>query len=166
MSPLVIIGLLGGIPLLLGLILRVHTSAFFLSIAGGYLLALFVGDTASLLSRSVVPADGSGQVAQMVLFLLPALITLWLMRGSLSPTQIPLHFFPLLGCAVIVLVLGLQLLPVSVTNNVYAEFPGTLIKQMPDALVGISVALQLLLMWITARPRRDHDKHHGRSHHK
>ena len=160
MSPLIILVLLGAVPLLVGLFLRVHTSALFLSIASGYLLALFVGDTASLVSRSFIASSGTGQIAPIVLFFIPIFMTMWLMRGSLGPAQIPLHFLPLVGCALLVLILGVELLPDTVNSSVYADFPGSLLKQVPDALVAGGVAVQLILMWLTARPRRGHEPHH------
>jgi hypothetical protein len=165
MSPLIIIGLFVGLPLVLGLLLRIHTSAFFLSIAGGFLLATYVGDTAALVSRSFVASSETGQVAQLVLFFLPMVITMWLMRGSLGPAQLVMHFFPLIGCALLVAVLGIGFLSEATQASVYSVYPGTLIKQMPDAFVGIAVSLQLFLMWMTARPHRNPPPHH-RGHHK
>ena len=165
MSPLVILGLFALTPLLAGLFLRVHTSAYFLSIVSGFLLATYVGDTAGLVARSFIATSSTGTVAQVVLFLLPIVITVWLMRGSLGPAQFVLHFLPMIGCAVLVAVLGVGFLAEATRNSIYEVFPGTLLKQMPDALVGISVALQLLLMWMTARPHRNPPPHH-RGHHK
>lgn len=166
MSPLIILGLLAGVPLLVCLLLRIHTSALFISIVSGYLLATYVGDTAALVSRSFVASSSTGSVAQLVLFFLPVAITVWLMRGSLGPAQLVMHFLPLIGCIVIITVLGIGFLSEATQASVYGVFPGTIIKQMPDALVGISVALQLLLMWITARPHRNPPPHHRRAHHK
>lgn len=165
MSPLIIIGLFAGGTFLLGLFLRIHTSALFLSIASGFLLATYVGDTASLVARSFVAADSTGMIARLVLFLLPMLLTMWLMRGSLGAPQMVMHFLPLVGCAAIVTVLGITFLPDATQSAVYGSFPGSILKQMPDALVGIGVAFQLLLMWMTARPRRNPPPHH-RGHHK
>lgn len=162
MSPLVIMGLLGGLPLLLALFLRVHTSALFLSIASGYLLSSFVGDTAGIISRSFITTSSTAMVTKLLVFFLPIVITMWLMRGSLSPVQMPMHFLPMVGCALLVLVLGLPLLSQTVQNSVYSGYPGNLLKQMPDAIVAISVALQLVLMWVTARPRHAPPAHHGR----
>lgn len=166
MSPLILLGLLVCIPLLLGMVLRVHTSALFLSIGSGYLLATFVGDTASLVARSFITSESTGTVAQLVLFLLPIAITMWLMRGSLAPAQVVLHFLPLLGCAVLIMVLGLQFFTEATRASVYSDPIGSYVQQMPDALVGLAVAFQLILMWITARPRRHAEAHHKRGHHK
>ncbi len=159
MTPIIIIGLLGGVPFLLALFLRINTAAFFVSIASGYLLASFVGDTAGLISRSFITSDSTATVAKLVVFFLPIVITMWIMHRSLSTAQMPAHFLPMVGCALLVLVLGLRLLPVATQASVYAGFPGSILKQMPDAIVGVSVALQLVLMWITARPRHYEPKH-------
>ena len=166
MSPLILLGLLVGIPLLLGMFLRVHTSALFLSIASGYILATFVGETAGLVARSFITSDSTATVAQLVLFFLPVVITMWLMRGSLAPAQVVLHFLPLLGCAVLVMVLSLQFFTEATRAGIYSDPIGSYVQQMPDALVGFAVAMQLLLMWITARPRRHAEAHHKRGHHK
>lgn len=160
MSPLIIIVLLAGLPFLLGLLMRVHTSALFLSIISGYLLTLYVGDTAGLVARSFIASDQTPMVAKVVVFALPIVLTMWIMRKSLGGSQLLIHFLPLIGCALLVLVLGLPLLTPATQNAVYGSFPGTLIKQMSDAIVGISVGLQLLLMWITARPKPPAHKRH------
>lgn len=162
MSPYLVIGLLGGLPLLLGLILRVHTSAYFLSIAGGYLLSSFISESAGLASTSFITNSSTAMTAKLVAFFLPIVMTLWLMRKSLGASQIPIHFLPMIGCALLILVLGLPLLSPAIQATVYSGFPGNILKQMPDAVVGVSVALQLLLMWLTARPRHNQTGHNGR----
>lgn len=161
MSQFVVIGLLAGLPFLLGLLMRIHTSALFLSIAGGYLLSLFVGDTAGLLSRSIITNSQTTMVAKLVVFFLPVVMTVWIMRKSLGASQLVIHFLPLIGCSMLILILGLPLLTANTQAMVYGSFPGNLLKQMSDAIVGVSVALQLILMWFTARPRPQvHTKHH------
>lgn len=162
MSPYLVIGLFGGLPLLLALILRVHTSALFLSIAGGYLMALFVGDTAGLVSRSFITNTSTAMVTKLVVFLLPIIMTMWIMRKSLGASQLPVHFLPMIGCALLILVLGVPFLPPATQAAVYGGFPGSILKQMPDAIIGVSVALQLVLMWVTARPRHNQSAHHTR----
>lgn len=149
---------------MLALLLRVHTSALFLSIAGGYLMSMYVGDTAGLVSRSFITNTSTGMVTKLVVFLLPIVMTMWIMRKSLNAAQIPVHFLPMLGCAMLVLVLSVPMLSPAIQADVYGSFPGSLLKQMPDAIVGVSVALQLVLMWVTARPRHNQDSHHGRRH--
>ena len=164
MTPIIIIGLLAGVPLLLGLLLRVHTSALFISVASGYLLSMFVGETAGLVSRSFITNTSTAMVTKMVVFLLPIAISMWILRKGLNAAQMVPHFLPLVGCSALILVLGLPLLPPATQTSVYSSFPGDLIKQMSDAIVGIAVALQLILMWITARPIRPKDVQHGRHH--
>lgn len=125
-------------------------------------MALYVGDTAGLVSRSFITNSGTSMVTKLVVFLLPVVMTMWIMRKSLTAAQIPVHFLAMVGCALLVLVLAVPMLSPAVQADVYGSFPGSLLKQMPDAIVGVSVALQLALMWITARPRHNQDAHHGR----
>lgn len=162
MSPYVVIGLLAGLPLLLAIVLRVHTSALFLSIASGYLLSSFVGETAGLLSSSVIKDGGTGMIAKLVVFIVPIVITLWLMRKSLAVPQVVIHFLPMVGCAALVLVLGVPLLSESTKTMFYSSEIGKTIQVTSDAIVSISVAFQLILMWITARPRHQAPAHHGK----
>lgn len=164
MSSLIIVSLLGGLPLLLWFVLRVHTSALFISIAGGYLLSSFVGETAGLVSKSFITDSSTAIITKIVVFFLPIVMTAWIMRKSLNAPQMVTHFLPMIGCALLILVLGLPLLSEATQATVYGSFPGNLIKQMSDAIVGIAVALQLILMWITARPR--HNVPAKRAHHK
>lgn len=160
MSPYIIIALFAGLPLLFGLLLRVHSSALFLSIVSGYLLDLYVGDTAGLVARSFIANSQTPTFAKVIVFVLPIILTMWIMRKSLGGSQLVIHFLPLIGCALLVLVLGLPLLTPATQNVVYGSFPGNLVKQMSDAIVGIAVGLQLLLMWVTARPKPPAHKRH------
>lgn len=153
MSSVIIVGLLAGLPLLLWLVLRVHTSALFISIAGGYLMSSYVGETAGLVSRSFITNGSTAMITKIVVFFLPIVMTAWIMRKSLNGPQMVTHFLPMIGCALLILVLGLPLLTETAQATAYSSFPGNLVKQMSDAIVGIAVALQLVLMWITARPR-------------
>lgn len=162
MSEYVVIGLLAGLPFLLAIILRVHTSALFISIASGYLLSSFVGETAGLLSSSFVKEDGTAMVAKLIVFFVPIVITMWLMRKGLAVSQLAFHFLPMVGCAVLVLLLGVPLLSQSTQDTFYAGAIGKTIQQTQDALVALSVAFQLIVMWIAARPRRAEAAHHGK----
>lgn len=163
MSPYIIIGLFAGVPLLLAIILRVHTSALFLSIAAGYLLAVFSGETAGLISTSIVKDGNAAMVTKLIFFYSPIVITLWLMRKSLAVPQVLVHFIPMVGCAALILVLGVPLLSQSTQDIFYSSSAGNTIRRTSDGIVSIAVASQLLLMWITARPRHNQAAgHHGR----
>jgi hypothetical protein len=153
MSPLLLIALLAGLPFVLGFLLRVHTSALFLSIASGYLLSEFFGETSGLVARSFLKTDQAALTAEILVFFIPILVTLWLMRGSLAPRQLVSHFVPLVGCALLVMVLGLRLLPPTTQFSVYESSFGSILQTMPDVIIGFAVAAQLILMWATARPR-------------
>lgn len=150
MSPLILFALLAGLPLLLVMVLRVHASAFFISVSAGYLLSQFAGDTAGLIGSSFV--KNSPDTTVLVIFLIPMLLTLWFMRKSLPSSQLVLQFLPQLGSSLLVFILVVPLLSVNLQQTIQSDPVASQLLRANDAIVAFAVALQLLLMIITARP--------------
>lgn len=150
MSPLILFVLLACSPFLLVMLLRVHASAFFISVSAGYLLSQFAGDTAGLIGSSIV--KNSPDTTVLILFLVPMLLTLWFMRKSLPSSQLVLQFLPQLGSSLLVFILVVPLLSADLQAIVQSDPLASQLLRANDAIVAFAVALQLLLMIITARP--------------
>lgn len=159
MAPYIIAGVLAGLPLLLVLAFRVHASAFFISIVSGYLLSEYVSDTAGLISSSFVKADGTDVTAKLVVFLLPIVLTIWFMRSTMPGRQLFLHTLPQIANCLMLIVLLLPILPDSVQLAATSNPVGDILNQVSDAVVAVTVTVQLLLMILTSHPARG-GKHH------
>lgn len=154
MPPYLIAGVIVGLPLLLVLALRIHASAFFISISAGYLLSVFISDTAGLISSSFVNGDGSILTAKLVVFLLPVIITIGFMRGTVPVRQMFLHTVPHICNSLLMFVLILPILPSNISSSVSTNPAGEILLQVTDVVVAVTVTSQILLMIITSHPAR------------
>lgn len=150
MSPLILFAIIAGVPFLLVMLLRVHASAFFISIGSGFLLTQFIGDTAGLLTGSLVKS--SPDTTLLLIFVAPILLTLWFMRKSLPSSQLVLQFLPQLGSSLLVFVLLIPLLSSDTQATLSSDTLVSNFVKGSDAIVIAAVVLQMLLMIITARP--------------
>lgn len=159
MPPLVLLGLLAGVPLLLLTILRVKPLYVFVSIITGYLWVQYLGDPADLMVRSMVQVANPDVFARIGLLLIPLVITLLLMRKSLPASALPFQFFLLVANSILLAVLIINLLPSGVRTSLYATNAGDIVRQASDVLIAGIAGLHVLVMWIM-RPR--HSAGHGK----
>ena len=89
MSPLIILAVLAGVPLVLTTLLRVKPLYVFVSIITGYFWAEFLGESAELVLRSLVHVSHPEVVIRLILLLLPLTLTLMLLAKTLSKAALP-----------------------------------------------------------------------------
>lgn len=167
MPPLVLLGLIAGLPLLLFIILRVKPLYIFVSIVTGYFLVTMLGDTAGLTFSSMIHFSGSDAFIQLVLLLLPLIITLFLMRKTLSPAALPFQLILLIANALMLAEFIVPLLPPGTQHAIYSTSIGSILRQAHDVLIAGVAGLHVLVMWIM-RPRHQGEHghgHHGKKHH-
>lgn len=165
MPPLILLGLITGIPLLLFIVLRVKPLYIFVSIVTGYFLTTMLGDAAKLTVGSLVRSSSSDTMVQIALLLLPLIITLFLMRKTLSAAALPFQLILLIANALMLTEFILPLLPAGTQQAIYATQFGSILKQAHDVLIAGVAALHVLVMWIM-RPRHHGEHgHHGKKKH-
>lgn len=146
-----VLGLVLGLPLVLGLVFRVSAPHLFFSLMAGELLARYfaheVGVVGASLSRSELPA----QYAEAVIIVLPLLLTALFLKGSLSKSKVALHFIPLLITGVVLAAFVLPVLPGGVQDTVRTLSPGRQLLDMSSAIVGVVVLFQLVSLWLLNR---------------
>lgn len=162
MNPIILLGLLVGIPLLLLTVLRVKPLYIFVSIITGSLWVQYLGEPADLTLRSIVHVAHPDAVARIALLLIPLLITLLLMRKSLPASALPFQFFLLVANSLLLAVLVINLLPSGVQNTLYTTNSGNIMRQASDVLIAGVAGLHVLVMWIM-RPKH-HDGHKKKHH--
>lgn len=165
MPPLVLPGLIVGLPLLFFIVLRVKPLYIFVSIVTGYFLVTMLGDTAALTFGSVVQGSSSETFIKVVLLMLPLILTLLLMRKTLSPAALPFQLILLIANALLLAELLVPLLPPGTQHTVYSTPLGSVLKQAHDVVIAGVASLHVVVMWLM-RPRHHGEHgHHGKKHH-
>ncbi len=162
MSPIVILGLLVGLPLLLAFILRVNAGILFLALCTGSVLSQFVsGDTIKIYD-SFFPKSGdiTASVIQLVLLLLPAFLTILFMRYSMKGTKGLINLLPAAASGLLTALLVVPLLPPGVRYNVLGSDAWSIIEQFQSVIIGAGAFVSLVVLW-GSKPRNDKKgKHH------
>lgn len=155
MSPIILLGMIIGLPLVLITLMRVKPLYVFVSIICGYFWAELLGDPVELLLRSFAKVDNFDVIVRVVLLLLPLVVTIFLMRKTLSTSALPFQFGLLLADSLLLVTFLLPLLTTGVQSSLYQTSAGSIFRQGHDVIIASIVGLHVLVMWIM-RPR-----HHG-----
>jgi hypothetical protein len=162
MQPYVLLVLLAGLPILLALLLRVSAIFLFLSVAVGNLLVLFLSDDTTVAVDAFSKGSQTPMIVRLTLLLLPVVFTLFVLRKSLASSKFLLHFLPIIGTGLTLLVLALPILPSEAQAQIFAVPFGGIFKQSQDLIVAITGVLVLLLAFRGYRHKDDkrRGKHH------
>lgn len=161
MPPIILLALLLGLPLVLFTFLRIKPLYLFTSIVTGYLWVSYLAEPAELMLQSLIRMQHPGVVARLFLLLVPLILTLVFMRGSLSTSSLPFQFFLLVANTLLIGVLIMNNLSPGVQAGLHSTVVGNNLRQASDVLIAGIAGLHVLVMWIM-RPR--HGSGHG--HHK
>lgn len=162
MVPIVIFAVIAGLPILNAIILRVSAVYLFVAIAAGNLLVLYLSDDVVLALNAFSKDNNIPMAVQLILLLMPVVLTLFFLRKSVTRGQFLLHILPLIGCGLSVAVLTLPILPSEVQGQIFGHPSGDVFKNSQDLIVGITAVLVLMLMWKThgQADGKHHKKHH------
>lgn len=159
MSPTILLALIAGLPLVLTAALRVKPLYVFVSIVCGYFASEFLGEIASLTLGSVLHVSNIGMITRLFLLLLPFIITLILMRKTLSGASLPFQFILLAADSILLATFLVPILTPGVQGAIYSTNIGNVFRQAHDVLITSITGFHVLVMWIM-RPRHDgHGKH-------
>ncbi len=160
MSPLIVLALIAGLPLVLTAALRVKPLYVFVSIVSGYFAAEFLGDPTELMARSFIHANHVDSISRIVLLLVPLIMTLFFMRKTLSAAALPFQFILLVADSLLLATFLVPFLSSGLQNTLYGTNAGHVFEQAHDVLIPSISGLHVLVMWIM-RPRHhdDHGKH-------
>lgn len=161
MSPVILLALIAGLPLVLAIALRIKPLYLFVGIVTGYFWAEFLGESAEFTLRTFVSIDNPGVVIRLVLLLAPVLLTFFLMRKTLSKASMPFQLVLLLADSLLLATFVLPLLSAGTQGAIRQTSTGSIFWQAHDVAIAIIAGLHLLVMFIM-RPR-DHGKH-GKHH--
>ncbi len=149
MPPLIVLAVIAGLPLLLSVLLRVKPLYLFVGIVTGYFWVQFLGSTAELVVSSMVHISNTTAITNIGLQLLPVLLTLLLMRKTLSASALPFQFVLLVADSLLLTMFILPLLPAGVQGAIYQTHIGSLFNQAHDVTIAAVAALHLTVMFLT-----------------
>jgi hypothetical protein len=162
MTPIVLLGIIAAVPLLLILFLRSNAAVVFFSLCAGFVLVTFVGGDASDAIGKSVSGANSGSFARIALLLLPAVLSLWFLRKSVSPTKLLINTIAAVGASLAVVLLLVPLLPGGVRFNIEQSQIWQQTDSYQGAVLGATTAIAIISLWLTNRHKDDgkHKKHH------
>jgi hypothetical protein len=162
MDVLIILGALVIVPVILAFALRVNAILLFFSVMAGGLLVRFMGDDATLVLGAFVRGEAAAMYAQLLLLLLPIVVTLFFGRKSLTSSKILLNIPNIILSGLVIGIIAMPLFSSDLELRLAATEPGNVLRNMQDNIVGLTVFLNLVLMWVTFRHKSEgkHKKHH------
>lgn len=161
MTAYIILGTVLATPLLLGILLRINTSHLFFSLMAGELLSRYFTDDAELVIRLAVRNPQVTEYADVIVLVLPVLITGLILKKSLKKNKIFLHFIPLLLTGVVFAAFVLPMLPSNIQQQIISQEYGAQFMNSIEVIIGAVIFVQLVSLWLM---NRVHDDKHGKNH--
>lgn len=162
MMPLVFLGLLIGVPVLLALLLRVNAVFLFLSLAVGELLVRYLGGEVLLAVNAFVRGEFVSIAVPITLLLGPVVLTLFILRKTLTHTRILVQLVPLLFVGLAIASLVVPLLPAYTQQEIYSQPLGDVLRQSQAIIIAVAAVLSLLLAWQAHKPHGHRTSKRGR----
>jgi len=150
MTPLIFIGLLAGLPIGLLILLRSNAAVVFLALCTGSVVQQFLGsDVASIFNSSITTGKNSTTASgvQLVLLLLPALLTAVFLRKSVAGAKTIFNVIPAVSTGVVTTLLVVPLLSPGLRYNITGTAVWTNLEQYQAVVVGAAVLMSLLILW-------------------
>lgn len=159
MIPLILTAVVAAFPFVFGLLFRVHAVHIFSAIAGGYLLQYALSDDFDLAFATVIQGSNAIVVSQIVLLLLPVVLTIFFLRRT-QGNSLLFQFVPLVFSGMLLATLMLPLTPPEFMNSVYESEYGSGIKGSQDLVIAGAVISNMLAGWMLYKSPKSHKKHH------
>ena len=160
MAPVLVLGLFVGVPIALILLFRSNAAIIFLSLCVGDLLVHYVGTDAITAASNRVSANNLPSIVQIGLLLLPAFLSLLLLRKSVSPSKLPLNVVAAVGVGLVTAILVVPLLPGGVQANVVNNVWWTRAAPYQKWVIAGGSAVALIGVWFARGGSRAHSKKH------
>lgn len=151
MTPLIILAVIAGVPIVLSVLFRVNAVFLFLSVAAGNLMATNLAQDADRALGMVSRQMDTELVGALALQFIPVILTLLLLKKTLPAHKMVLHIVPIVAISVMLAILVLPMLPEDMRSQVHASAYGNLIQNTQHLVVGLAALLTLLLAWFSYR---------------
>lgn len=154
MIALIVIGLLAGLPALLAVVGRVNAVYLFAAVAGGSLLARYLGYDAGL-ALGMVGRQPVMPYAGLAILLLPAVLTLLFMRRTMAKSRLVLSLLPIILISLMLAVIALPLVPPALQSQIKNDKYILQLASYQNLIVGAASAATMALMLLGYRHKED-----------
>jgi hypothetical protein len=156
MNPLIVMGAIAITPVLLISFLKAKASIVFLALCAGSVLNVFVGDAIWDFMQLFVRSNGEliKVILSLSLLLLPPLMTIVLLRGTVNGAKFVTNFVPAILTGVTLLFLIIPLLSGSIQSSIYESSSWDMLLQYQGVIVGSTVFISLMQLWMSSRSAR------------
>lgn len=155
MIPLILIGLIAGLPVVMTLLLRVNTVFLFLSMLVGDVLVKYLSDDVILALSGFMKSARLPMIAQLCLLFLPVVLTVLILRKSLPKSKVLIHILPLVFVGLSLAVLTLPLLTSGTQAAIFNTSAGRVLRNAQDLIVSVAGILVLMLAWQAYKHKPD-----------
>lgn len=160
MAPYIILGVLLGLPLVLGVLLRVGAPHLFFALLAGELLERYFGSEVEILARTLTNDEAILAYAKIAILILPILLTAIFLKKGIKKSKIALHLIPFLATGLVFSAFAAPLLPLDMQVQLSTTEAGRWILDSTNIIVGSMVALQLVYLWIINGSKKEHNQKH------
>ncbi len=140
-----------GLPIALGVLLRVNASHLFFSVMAGELLARYFGDESESAFHAMFNSDALTPYAHLFILTLPVVLTAILLKNSVSRSRALINVFPLIVTGIVYAAFAVPLLPPELQMRVQETPVGEDFTNSSASIIGFIVLFQLVLLWLLNR---------------
>ncbi len=141
------------------LLLRTNSAVVFFSICAGSVLSLQLASEASLISSTVIKnGDVNLAVVSIGLLILPALLSMFILRGSISAGKLAFNLLPSLATGGLLILLVVPLLPSSVSGQILASSAWDKLLQFQPIILVVGVITSIMLLFFTQNHKKNSKK--------
>ncbi len=160
MTPIILLFVLIGVPILLGIVFRVGAVYLYTSLLVGELLVKYVGDDAAVAVGGFVRGEYSQIVSSLLLLLIPIVVTVIMLRGTMPKSHILVQLPALISTGATLYIFAVPLLTGGVIGAVLESNIGKTVNSSQDIIIAVSGLIVVCTMWLTGRShKRKHKKH-------
>jgi hypothetical protein len=149
------------IPLVVAVVLRVNAVFLYLSVVVGKIMLIFVGDDAAVAAGGLIRGQNSQLISSMFLLLVPLVLTILLLKGSLPRTQVFLQFPALIATGATLYIFAVPLFTSGIVGSVLSSEIGKSVNSSQDLIIAASAVIVLVTMWVV---NKTHHEHHHKKH--
>lgn len=146
----IVLALSLGLPLALGLALRVSAPHLFFSVMAAELLARYFGHNAEVMLQAVFGAKVA-DYGEVLVLSLPLLATAVFLRNTLTKSRVVLHVLPWMVTGVVLTAFALPLLPEVLQAQIRSIKYGGQLADINSLVIGGVVIMQLVALWLLNR---------------
>ena len=157
MAPTVLIGLFVAAPIALSLLLRSNAAVAFLALCTGSVMVKYISDSA-VLAVSTVSSSNSDAIANIALILLPVVLSLLILRHTISPSNMLAIILPAIFLGFATPLLVVPFLPGGIQHDIVTNSAWSQLERYQEIVIGGGTLAALLSLWMTRKVPR-HGKH-------